>query len=351
MSAAAILPSRDETATIAAVTTTVDTALGAAGAIVVNADSSDSPATCERFAATWTRTAKLPLPCLPRGKGAQILAAARHPEVRRASAVLIVDTDTRNPDPHVYRALLERVRNGAALAIADYPRYWDEANLTNHLARPLIAATTGHDVPQPLAGDLAMSGAALTAVLRAAETLPTELKACVGGYGIDTFLLLTAARVGTTVSVGIDIPKRHAASFPHLPAIYHQAVPALLHLTAACAPPSAPPEIALYRVAERLIPQDRLSAMLTTLESHLGPDSSRYDGPPWPEPVATAWHAVRSGTPAPEAARRLWPYYLWRVRDWLTSGQHRTFRERGQELAAAHTRLHTAVLTHAGARR
>lgn len=67
-----------------------------------------------------------------------------------------------------YHALLDRVRAGAALAIADYPRHWDEANLTNHLARPLIAASTGHDVPQPLAGDLAVSREVLTDVVRAA---------------------------------------------------------------------------------------------------------------------------------------------------------------------------------------
>ncbi|MFH7340607.1 hypothetical protein [Streptomyces sp. KHY 26] len=351
MNAAAILPSRDEQATIAAVTTAVDTALATMGTVVINADSSDSPATCERFTATPTRAAKLPLPGLPRGKGAQILAAVRHPQIRGASAALVVDTDTRNPDPAVYRALLDRIHAGAALAIADYPRHWDEANLTNHLARPLIAATTGHDVPQPLAGDLALSRDALTAVLRAADALPAELRACVDGYGIDAFLLLTAARTGPVVSVHVDSPKLHAASFPHLPAIYHQAVPPLLHLTAACTPPVSPPETAPYRAADRPIQPDRLTAMLTVLKSHLGPDFGRYDGPPWPEPVVTAWQTVRSGTPAPEAARQLWPHYLRRVRDWLASGHRAAPGQRGQELAAAHARLHTAVLTHAGARR
>ncbi|MGW2082668.1 hypothetical protein ACWCOW_38175 [Streptomyces sp. NPDC001939] len=134
--------------------------------------------------------------------------------------MLIADTDTRNPAPAVYRALLDRVRAGAAFAIADYPRHWDEANLTNHLARPLIAATTGHDVPQPLAGDLALSGQALDAVLRAVEALPAEVSACVDGYGVDAFLLLTAATVGPIASLRLGEPKQHAGSFPHLPAIY-----------------------------------------------------------------------------------------------------------------------------------
>jgi len=40
-----------------------------------------------------------------------------------------------------------QVQVGSALAITDYPHHWDEANLNNYLARPVIAA--GHDVPSP----------------------------------------------------------------------------------------------------------------------------------------------------------------------------------------------------------
>lgn len=347
MNAAAILPSRNESATIAAVTTAVDAALGETGAVIVHADSSDTPDTAEAFSATDTRAVKVPLTGLVRGKGAQILAAARRPEAA-AGVVLIADTDTLNPDPAVYRVLLERVRGGAALAIADYPRHWDEANLTNHLARPLIAAATGLDIPQPLAGDLALSREALAAVLRAVETLPAEVSACVDGYGIDAFILLAAAAIGPISSVRFDAPKRHAGSFPHLPAIYHQAMPALLHMTANSAPAPVSRTPAPYRVADRTIEPARLQSMLTALDK-LGRQPDGYDGPLWPLPAADAWHAVNSGTPAPEAARRLWPHYIRRVRDWLTSGQHATAQQRAEKLAAAHTRLHTAVLT-AGAR-
>lgn len=349
MSVAVILPSHNEPSTIAAVTVAVDSATVDARTVIVHADSSDTPETVEHFTATGTQAAKLSLSRLVRGKGAQILAAARCPDVIGAEAVLIADTDTRNPDQAVYRALLDRVRAGAALAIADYPRYWDEANLTNHLARPMIAATTGHDVPQPLAGDLAISHKALATALRAAEALPTELSTCVDGYGIDAFLLLTAATRSSVTSVRLDLPKRHARSFPHLPAIYHQAVPVLLHLTATWTPPPASSSLApaLYRAADREVPPAHLETMLTTLED-LVPPSGGYDERPWPLPVADAWYAVNSGTPAPDAARQLWPHYLHRVRDWLTRGQNATTRRRAQALAAAHARLQTA-LTPAGA--
>ena len=352
MSFAAILPSRNEPATIAAVATAVDAALEDPAAVIVHADASDTRRTTEGFSTAVTRAAKLALTGLVRGKGTQILAAAGRPETAGAEAVLITDTDTRNPDPAVYRALLDRVRGGAALAIADYPRHWDEANLTNHLARPLIAATTGHDVPQPLAGDLAISAEALTAVLRAVDVLPPELAACVDGYGIDAFLLLTATAIGPVESVRLDSPKLHAGSFPHLPAIYRQAVPVLLHLTAAWSPPPSATSRgpAPYRVADRIVEPARFQAMLTALDS-FDPYPDGYDDDPWPLPAAHAWHAVNFGMSAPDAANRLWPHYVRRVGDWLASGQHATTQQRAEQLAAAHARLHAAVLTSPGARR
>ncbi|MFD7580958.1 hypothetical protein [Kitasatospora sp. NPDC059817] len=341
MRAAAILPSRNEPATVAAVTAAVDRALSGSGAVIVNADSSDTPATTSAFTAAPTRAAKTALTCLVRGKGAQILAAARRPEVAGAEVVLIADTDTKNPDPAVYRALVERARAGAGLAIADYPRHWDEANLTNHLARPLIAAATGLDVPQPLAGDLALSAAALAAAVRAYDALPRELAGCVDGYGIDAFLLLTAAAHGPVASVRFEEAKLHAGSFPHLPDIYRQAVPVLLHLTAARTPADAVAPAA-YRVGDRVLAPERLQAMLTVLDG-LTPAPDGYHGHPWPLPVADAWHSVNSGGPAVDAARRLWPHYVWRVRDWLTGGQGAAPRQRAATLAAAHARLHTAL--------
>ncbi|AVH55553.1 MULTISPECIES: hypothetical protein [Streptomyces] len=339
--AAAILPSRDEPATIAAVTTAVDAALNDPCAIIVHADSSDHPATSDHFTATPTRARKISLTSLPRGKGAQILEALTHlPDT--AGPVLIADTDTRNPDPAVYRELLAHGDHG--YAIADYPRYWDEANLTSHLARPLIAATTGHDVPQPLAGDLALSARALRAVRTAANRADAQLRPAVDGYGIDAFLLLTAAPTGRLTSVTVLAPKTHAASFPHLPHIYAQAVPVLLALTAGwphqLAPgASAPP----YRPAHRSLDHGRRAAMVAALDAFAPPDP-RYDACPWPQAVADAWHSVRNGADPHEAAHGLWPHYVHRVRTWLTSATPPD--ERAAQLAATHTRLFGVLTTH-----
>lgn len=341
---AVILPSRDEPATISAVTAAIDRALDGEDAVIVSADSSGDPATSSAFTATPTRAAKIPLTSLERGKGAQVLAAARLPEVAAARLVLVADTDTRDPEPAAYRALLSAAAGGAALAIADYERHWDEANLTSHVARPLIAAATGLDVPQPLAGDLALTGTALAAAAGARRALPASLAGHADGYGIDTLLLLAAAASGPVAPVRLPRAKLHAASFPHLPAIYRQAVPVLLHLTARwpSAPSATPPGPAVYRAGDRVVEPGRLRAMLSALDA-LGPAPSRYDEVPWPVPVADAWRSVRSGTPAEEAARILWPHYLRRVHGWLKDGPDTTPSQRAASLAAAHLRLRALI--------
>ncbi|WUT01517.1 hypothetical protein OHA46_32695 (plasmid) [Streptomyces sp. NBC_00708] len=343
---AAILPSRNEPSTISAVTNAVDLALNDVRAVIVHADSSDAPDTAHAFAATPTHAEALGLTGLPRGKGAQILAALRRPELAGAESVLIADTDTRNPDPAVYRALLDQVRAGASVAIADYPRHWDEANLTNHVARPLIAAATGLDVPQPLAGDLVLSRRALAAAQQAAAELPGELAQCVAGYGIDAFLLLTAAATGPVNSVRLKEPKAHAGSFDHLPAIFHQAVPILLHLTATWPLPPAPARsgAAVYRATDRTLPPGRVRDMVAALTG-LGAGPAGYDGELWALHLAGAWRAVTSGTPPTETAGRLWPHYLYRVCDWLTRAQYATPLQRAQILNATHDRLRADLAT------
>lgn len=196
------------------------------------------------------------------------------------------------------------------------PRYWDEANLTNHAARPLIAAATGIDVPQPLAGDVALAPAAWTAALERWREFPLALTRCVDGYGVDAFLLQAAAAHGPVVSVPVREVNQHAASFPHLPAIFTEAVLVLLHPARTTTPHHI--DLGIPRVADRPVGPDELTARLEKLTS-LRPQPREPHSPTWPEAVAAAWSAVAAtGTPAEQAATRLWLAYLDRVCDWLT---------------------------------
>jgi glucosylglycerate synthase len=335
----AILPSRDEADTIAAVTRAVDAALDDDRALIVHADSSTTPATAAAFRATATRARTVCLTGLPTGKGAQILHALGHHG--QECTVLLADTDTRNPDPATYRALLDTVAEGAVMALADYPRYWDEANLTNHVARALIAVATGHDVPQPLAGDLALSITAIRAVPERYHALPAQLARCVEGYGIDAFLLHTAARAAEPiVPVRLASPKHHAPSFPHLPVIFAEAVPVLLH--PAVSGVTRAPEIGAFRLTNRELPARQLRQMLDRLQA-LRPAEGRYDQTAWPHALAAAWRAVASGLAAVTATQWLWPAYLDHVSIWLADTS--AMAARAQTLRAAATELLVTLTT------
>jgi glucosylglycerate synthase len=90
-------------------------------------------------------------------------------------------------------------------------------------------------------------------------------------------------------------------------------------------------------------------AELASIRYNSTPAPGDHGECPWSMPAADAWRAVNSGTSPTDAARHLWPYYLARVRDWLTSGEHATTRQRTEVLATAHARLHT-LLTPSGTR-
>ncbi|WP_367140627.1 MULTISPECIES: hypothetical protein [Streptomyces] len=338
MTAVAILPSRSEAATIADVTSAVDQAIDDPTALIINADCSLDSATTAAFSAVPTRARKLPITHVPAGKGRQVLYALQLVEMPPDTVVLIADTDTRNPEPAMYRALLDAARAGAGCAVADYRRYWDEGNLTHHIARPLLAAT-GIDLPQPLAGDIALSDEACTYALAHRRDLPHELGECVDGYGIDAFLVTAAARSGQRVTgIPLERTKQHAPSFPHLPAIFQQAVPVLLAVTAERPLRAAEhPGRVAYQLTDRPIPDDRLAAMVTALD-RLAPHTTELSADPWPAPLFAAWRATRNGIPAAQAATTLWPFYIERVRTWLTTS-HLPITARGARLAEAHQRL------------
>jgi glucosylglycerate synthase len=336
----AILPSRDEPDTIAALPRAVDLALDDDHALIVHADASMSPATTTAFRGVATRARTVCLRGLPLGKGTQIRHALTH--LDEHGAVLLADTDTRNPDPATYRALLDTLASGAAIALAEYQRYCDEANLTHWVARPLIAAATGHDVPQPLAGDIALAATVAHAVPARYTALPAALAARVDGYGIDAFLLHTAACFGRPVSVRLATTKQHAPSFPHLPAIFAQAVPVLLH--PATTTTAAAPTVGEFRLTDRRMPDQQRDQMLARLQA-LRPAESRYDRSPWPRALATAWQAVAGGIPATTVTRWLWPAYLDRVHTWLADGGSSDLAARAATLRAAARDVLTALTT------
>jgi glucosylglycerate synthase len=317
---AVVLPSRDEAATIQAVAEVADQAIADHTALLVHVDHSRDWTTEAAFARAQVRAARRSLRTPRAGKGRQVLRGLADLPLDRSA--LVIDTDTRNPRPERYRALMAAVTDGADLAVADYRRHWFEANLTNHIARPLIAATLGLDLPQPLAGDIALSARAVRVVRGHYETgLDSALRPYVDGYGIDAFLVLASSAASLDIrSVPLSGRKEHAPSFPHLSQIFHDAVPVLLAMTrrtARCRGASALP---VYYLAPTALPDHARQRMLDRLQLWRAETDSESPAKAWPDALVQAWRTVRAGESPAAASARLWPAYLERVRDYLTLG-------------------------------
>jgi hypothetical protein len=217
------------------------------------------------------------------------------------------------------------------MALTDYKRYWDEGNLTNHLARPLIAAATGYDLPQPLAGDAAFASKVAAQALAAYVALPEAIRQGVNGYGIDAFLVYAAATTGGgIISVRLATTKLHAPSLPHLPAIFHDAVPVLLHPV--LTHPAGTPDAGDFRLADRTFEPERLTAMLAALRRMGAASPAAADG--WATAAAHAWKAAAAGKPPVSAAEQLWPVYLGHVHEWLKNGPRMSLACRSEILRA-----------------
>ena len=342
---AVILPSRDEAATIAGVAVAADLAIHDQQAMLINVDHSVDEATKRAFLSAplvarrhYVRTSRL-------GKGLQVeegLSLARELGFRR---VLMLDTDVRNPSVLINGALVRAVEAGHELAVPQYRRMWYEGNLTNHVARPLIAATLGVDLAQPLAGDFAFSATILDDVLaRRARLAGTRLASCVDGYGIDAFIVLAAILNGHSVcSVRIPELKQHAPSFPHFPRIYHDVVPVLLDGCALGFDRHPAGFAGGFQLEPGRLPPDTFREMqngLTAMSSGSGvcPDPSR-----WTTDLLTAWRHVCRGSDPLIAACELWPRYVDRVKQYLAEGQARGVTSAAEFLEKAAAELIVAA--------
>lgn len=318
---AAVLPTQNEANTIASVAAAAAVAIGTTDAVMINVDASYSDETAQIFHSLSLPIRKQQLRLTEAGKGRQIFAGLRL--VSSADCVLVIDTDTKNADHSTYEALISAVACGADLAIADYPRFWYEGNLSNHIIRPLLLATTGLDIPQPIAGDIALSHRAVKALLEwfdttsAIQPILTEIN----GYGIDIAILLKCFAIGKLTPVRLDRPKRHAVSFPHYRQIYEEEVPVLLSglksfpipLTTACD--------SSFRLDGGHLDDDQYNKMLLTLYDWKSGLKETNMMNSWPKPLFEAWWAVKNGSDIKTVTADLWPAYVQRTIDYLVVGQ------------------------------
>lgn len=227
------IPSFNESETIGSVAALVDEGLqslraihgSAVNAKIVNVDSASEDGTAEAFlrVVTYYPKQSIVLP-EPRGKGKNLLAFAKLARSEQATYCLTIDADIRSATPAWVGDLLgPLLANSADFVTPSYERSRFEGSTTNHFAYPLVFATTGWYVRQPIAGDFAFTAAMLDLIERLNAPDAAHY------YGIDIYLTLAALTHGLRhhqIALGRKV---HGPSFQKLEYMFPQIAAAALH--------------------------------------------------------------------------------------------------------------------------
>src|SRR5205823_10968409 len=98
------------------------------------------------------------------GNGSNVFALVEAALNSHVDRLILLDADVRSTEPVWIRHLAATNSDEPTLAVPIYERDRYEAEVTNHVARPLVAALFGSAVQQPIAGDFALNHALLREV-------------------------------------------------------------------------------------------------------------------------------------------------------------------------------------------
>ncbi|RKT56222.1 family 2 glycosyl transferase [Saccharothrix australiensis] len=225
------IPARDEESTVGAVARAADAGLHHAFPhgtnVVVLAENGSTDDTVRRFADAPLRSRKLVISSdgPGTGKGTNVFAIMDRALELDADRVLLLDADVRSAEPGWVGLLADAVAGDEpVLAVPAYRRDRFEANTTNHLASPLLAAVFGVHVQQPIGGEFAFN----RAFLDLAASWPRPGSAYL--YGIDVWLTANALRERVRV---VEVPlgrKLHNSPFPKILRLPQQVLDSLFHV-------------------------------------------------------------------------------------------------------------------------
>jgi hypothetical protein len=255
------IPARNEAATVAGVATAADAGLRAAfptsDTMIVLADNGSTDATPERFLAAPTTARKHVVRSggTGTGKGTNVLALVEMALQHDAERLILLDADVRSGQPAWIRSLAQALDpNLPTLAVPTYRRNRYEANTTNHLAGPLVAAVFGTSLQQPIGGEFALNRALLRRIRH------WDAPGSVSLYGIDIWLTTNALREGHRV---VEVPlgvKLHNSPFPKILHLPLQVLDALFHVALRLDRPRSAdmdsPGTRRSAVDSQLVPQD-----------------------------------------------------------------------------------------------
>lgn len=225
------IPARNEAATIGTVARTADAGLTKAFPegvnVIVLAENGSVDDTAEQFLAASGRARQLVVRSGAdgTGKGTNVFAIVDQALEVNADRVILLDADVRSTEPEWIELLAKAVDGDQpTLAVPMYRRNRFEANTTNHLASPLLAAVFGEHVQQPIGGEFAFN----RAFMERMRTWPRPASAYL--YGIDIWLTANALREGHRV---VEVPlgrKLHNSPFPKILWLPQQVLDSLFYV-------------------------------------------------------------------------------------------------------------------------
>jgi hypothetical protein len=222
----------DEAATIGAVTRAADTGLAAlcerpGDQMIVLADNGSTDGTPEAFldVPVGSNRHVINSPRDHTGKGTNVLALVDMALTHNAERLVLLDADVRSCEPSWITKLAAAVATDSpALATPIYRRNRHEANITNHLAGPLVAALFGSYLQQPIGGEFALNAS----LLKRIGTWPMPSSARY--YGIDIWLTANALRERHRVANVYLGRKVHDPAFRNILHMPHQVLDSLLNV-------------------------------------------------------------------------------------------------------------------------
>jgi glycosyltransferase involved in cell wall biosynthesis len=226
------IPTKNESATIANVTSVVDSGLSEYfsqhDCWIVNADNDSADDTRKIFldTPTWSRKQSMNTGSVNAGKGTNVLAILEFAQTLEADVVCFIDGDVRSVSPEWIVTLVDESMGSSApvFVTPQYVRNRYEANTTNQLVRPYLQAAFGLDISQPIGGEFGMNRAFVDLSLRWPRYDSTNL------YGIDVWLTVNAALSGIEMKHVPMGRKIHNPTFPKIFRLGEQVLDTLFRL-------------------------------------------------------------------------------------------------------------------------
>ena len=221
------LPSYNESNNISNITLIVDEALKKYSnydTYIVNADSASTDSTNEIFNNTLTSSKKVSLISDKKGKGINLLNFFKFCEKENIDYAMCVDSDLLSiTTKWISKMLDEMIIRKADYVIPIYKRSRYEGSTTNHFAFPLVYATTGFFIRQPIAGDFGFNKKFIKVINKQKYTNSTMQ------YGIDIFMTLTACNNNLNVHQILLDKKIHSPSFNKMENMFIEVLDSALH--------------------------------------------------------------------------------------------------------------------------